>query len=99
MMKKQKIEREGRYGKFKSRQALRMKSIKVPGGRTVIQFKKKLPKVAKCGSCGASLSGIPRLLPSKMKNLAKTKKRPERPYGGVLCSKCARKKIVSEVRS
>ena len=99
MVKKQKIEREGRHGKFKSKKALRMTSIKAPGGRTVIQFKKKAPKVAKCGSCGAKLSGIPRLLPCKMKNLAKTKKRPERPYGGVLCSKCARKKIISEVHS
>ena len=85
-----KITREGRYGSQKSRQGLRMLSVKVPGGSTKIHFKKKKPSKAKCGSCGCQLSGVPRELPTKMKNMAKTKKRPERPYGGVLCSKCTR---------
>ena len=98
MVKKQKIVREGRHNRFKSRQALRMISVKVPGGRTVIQFKKKKHKIAKCGSCGAKLSGIPRERPYKMKKMAKTKKRPERPFGGVLCSKCLREKLVKEAR-
>ena len=98
MARKQKIVREGRHNRFKSRQALRMISVKVPGGRTVIQFKKKKPQIARCGSCNARLSGIPRLRPFEMMNLSKTKKRPERPFGGVLCSKCMRKKLIEEAR-
>jgi len=34
-----------------------------------------------------------------MRNMPKTKKRPERPFGGVLCSKCSREEIVSRIRS
>ena len=41
--------------------------------------------------------GTPRDIPAKIKKLAKTEKRPERPYGGNLCSKCTRAKIKSKV--
>lgn len=95
---KQKIEREGRFGRFKSRQAYRMVFVKVPGGRTVIHFKKKKPAKAKCAECGAVLKGVPRERPHKMKNMAKTKKRPERPYAGKLCSKCTRALLKAKAR-
>jgi large subunit ribosomal protein L34e len=52
------------------------------------------PSNAKCGVCGAILSGVPRERPYKMQKLPKTKKRPERPFGGVLCSACSRRKIM-----
>jgi large subunit ribosomal protein L34e len=35
----------------------------------------------------------------KMKNMPKSSKRPERPYGGVLCSACTRKLLKSKVRA
>ena len=69
---------------------------KVPGGRTSLHFKRKKPKGAKCGNCGAVLKGIPRELPYKMRSMAKTKKRPERPYGGVLCSRCMRDELIKK---
>ena len=78
--------------------SLRKVFRKTPGGRVSIQYKKQKPKTAKCGSCGATLKGIPREFPYRMKNMAKTKKRPERPYGGVLCSRCMRIKIVEKAR-
>jgi len=31
-------------------------------------------------------------------NMAKTKKRPERPYGGVLCTRCMRKTMIGKAR-
>jgi len=34
-----------------------------------------------------------------MQKLAKTKKRPERPYGGNLCSKCMRSLMIDKARS
>ena len=95
---KPKIEREGRFGRFKSRQAHRMVSVKVPGGRTVIQFKKKKPSKAKCAKCGALLKGVPRERPHKMQNMDKSKKKPERPYGGYYCSKCTRDLLKSKAR-
>jgi len=93
-----KIQRKGRYGKFKSRKRFRLVYVKTPGGKTVVHYKKKKPGKAHCAECGALLHGVPRELATKMKNMPKTAKRPERPYGGVLCSKCARKKIIEELR-
>jgi len=71
---------------------------KVSGGRTSIHYKKRKPKTAKCGNCDAVLKGVPRAFPFRMRSMAKTKKRPERPFGGVLCSRCMRKTIIEKYR-
>ena len=71
---------------------------KTPGGRIVTHFMKRKPSSAKCGDCGNTLAGVPRERPYKMKSIPKTKKRPERPFGGVLCSTCSRRKIISRAR-
>ena len=78
--------------------SLRKVFRKVSGGRVSLHYKKKKPKAARCGNCRALLKGTPRELPFKMRSMAKTKKRPERPFGGVLCSKCMRKEIINKVR-
>ena len=70
---------------------------KAPGGKVNIQYKKPKPKIAHCSKCRAILKGVPRELPLRMKNLAKTKKRPQRPYGGMLCTKCLRQKILDDI--
>lgn len=85
-------------GKHKSK-TYRKVFVKTPGGNTATHYRKRKPSAAKCASCGAVLSGVPRERPYKMQNMPKTKKRPERIYGGNLCSKCSRKKIISEARS
>ncbi|MFH1849577.1 MAG: 50S ribosomal protein L34e [archaeon] len=84
-------------GRHKSR-SLRKITQKASGGRTVVQYKPRKPGKAKCAECSSLLHGVPRERPVRMMNLPKTKKRPERPYGGVLCSKCLRKRIVDSVR-
>ena len=84
-------------GRHKSR-SLRRVFRKVPGARTSLQYKKRKPSKAKCSICGTQLSGVPRETPYKMQNMPKTKKRPQRPFGGVLCSKCMRKKIKESVK-
>ncbi|MBW2985092.1 50S ribosomal protein L34e [Candidatus Woesearchaeota archaeon] len=61
-------------------------------------YKKRNPKIAHCADCKSELKGIPRLRPYKAMTIAKTKKRPERPYGGKLCSKCTRLLLKSKVR-
>lgn len=63
---------------------------RTPGGKIVIRSKRRRPSIARCAICKKPLHGIPRLIPSKFKDLPKTKKRPERPFGGYLCSKCMR---------
>ena len=89
---------EGRYGRFKSR-SKKLVYVKTPGGRTVTHYKKKTIGNAKCASCVQALPGVASKRQNKMKNMSKTKKKVARPYGGNLCSKCMRKKIISEARS
>ena len=83
---------------YKRSRSLRRLQLKVPGGRTVLHYKKRKPGKAKCGKCGALLKGVLRERPYKMHKLAKTKKRPERPYGGNLCSKCMRDLIIEKTK-
>lgn len=83
----------------KRSRSLRKIFVKTPGGRTTVHYKYRKPKVAHCGKCGAKLKGIARERPYKMKKMAKTKKRPTRPYGGVLCSRCMRKLFVEKARA
>ena len=83
-------------GRFRSRTFRRVK-IKTPGGRNIVHFRRRNPAKAQCGSCGSELKAVPRLLPYEIRNTPKTKRRPERPYGGVLCSKCTRELIKSKL--
>ena len=84
-------------GMFKSGR-LRKVFVKVPGGNTKVHYRRRKPAKAKCGNCKKVLSGVPRELPSKMANLPKTAKRPERPFGGALCSTCTRKLLKQKAR-
>ena len=85
-------------GRKKSR-TFRRVFKKTPGGKTKKVYLKRKPGKAQCADCGAYLKGVPRERPYKMQNMPKTKKRPERPYGGMLCSKCTRKKIIGQTRA
>jgi large subunit ribosomal protein L34e len=80
-------------GKHKSKH-FRKVFVKTPGEKTKVQYKQRKPKKLTCKICKKPLHGIPNLIKSKFKNLPKTKKRPQRPYGGVLCSSCAKKQII-----
>jgi large subunit ribosomal protein L34e len=70
--------------------SFRRKSVTTPGGRVRIHYSKKQPGPARCAACGRPLHGVPRALPSDLKKLRKTGKRPDRPYGGNLCASCTR---------
>lgn len=61
-------------------------------------YVRRKPKVGTCPITGQTLKGVPRALPVKMQNMPKTKKRPTRPFGGVLSSKAAREEIKSRAR-
>lgn len=71
---------------------------RLPGGSTVIRIKARKPSKPKCGDCGTFLHGVARGTNTQRKNMSKSSKRPERPYGGVLCSKCTRAKIRKQMR-
>ena len=71
---------------------------RMPSGKYRMVVKRKKPTVAKCAGCGMPLHGVPRLHPNQMKKLSKTEKRPQRAYGGYLCSSCVRELFKSEAR-
>jgi large subunit ribosomal protein L34e len=86
-----------RPGKTKSRTFRRVK-IRVTKGVST-HYEKRKPGKLTCSSCKKELHGVPRLTPTRFKNLPKSKKRPNRPYGGKLCSSCLRIKLLEGIRS
>lgn len=84
-------------GMFKSRR-LRKVSVRTPGSKVVVHYRQRKPSKALCGSCKKQLSGVARELPAKMKNMPKSAKRPQRPYGGMFCSACTRLLLKQQAR-
>ena len=85
-------------GQFKSRRFKRI-FVKTPGGKTVMHYREPKPGKAKCPIYGTVLAGVPHASSTRVRNLPKTKKRPERPYGGVLSSKAMRDTLKAKARS
>ena len=83
--------------RFRSRRFRRV-HVRTPGGKVVLHHERRKPGKAQCGLCGEYLKGVPRGIMSFVGKLSKTQRRPERPYGGVLCSKCMRKTFVEKAR-
>jgi len=81
-------------GSFKSRTYRRV-HVRTPGGRTVLHMKRRAPEKPHCANCKLVLHGTVRALPFEIRKLSKTERRPERPYGGVLCSSCSRAKYIT----
>ena len=86
-------------GKHKSRQRYRKVFVRTPGGNVKIHFRERKPSKAICAIYGTPLAGVPRERPAKMRNMPKSAKRPERPYGGVLSSKAMREIMKDKARS
>ena len=84
-------------GMFKSGR-LRKIFVKTPGAKNVVHYRQRKPSKAVCGMCKKVLAGVPRELPAKMANMPKSKKKPERPYGGNLCSTCTKKVLQQKAR-
>lgn len=84
-------------GRLKSK-TLRKLFRRTPGSKTVIQYKKRATNKPRCGLTGQELHGIPRGTQFKLKNLPKSKKRPQRPFGGVLSSMAMRRVLIERSR-
>jgi large subunit ribosomal protein L34e len=83
--------------RYRSR-TLRRVPVTTPGGTRRLHYTKRKPSKAVCASCKSLLHGVPRERPVVMRTMAKSKKRPERPFGGVLCSRCLRLKFTQKAR-
>lgn len=81
--------------KFRSR-TFRRVFVRTPKGRTLMHYRFRKPSKARCAVCKQVLLGVVNGRPSELRKVSKSEKRPERPYGGVLCSKCMRERIFDE---
>ena len=78
---------------------MKKKRVRTPGNRLVTHYEMKKTNVARCSFCKKSLHGVPRVTSSGMRKLPKSSRRPERPYGGSLCSECMRILLRKVVRN
>ncbi|CAL4063578.1 unnamed protein product, partial [Meganyctiphanes norvegica] len=75
-------------------QSNRRHIVKTPGGRLVYHYEKKPGKAPACGECKNRLPGIKIARPRELHRLSKRQKHVNRSYGGNLCHKCLRDRIV-----
>ncbi len=73
-------------------------TIRLPGGRSKVAIKQKRSSRVVCAVTGKPLQAVPQARSAKMQRISKSKRRPERPYGGVLSPKAARKLIITKTR-
>lgn len=85
-------------GRHKSRTFRRVK-VKTPGGKTKISYRKRKPAKALCSETKKPLHGVARATPGNLKKVPKSKRRPQRPYGGVLSSEAMRKKFKQKAKT
>ncbi|XP_005186523.1 large ribosomal subunit protein eL34 [Musca domestica] len=72
----------------------RRRIVRTPGGRLVYQYVKKNKTVPKCGQCKEKLKGIQPSRPCERSRMSKRLKTVARTYGGVLCHRCLRERII-----
>ncbi|MBU5537188.1 MAG: 50S ribosomal protein L34e [Candidatus Aenigmatarchaeota archaeon] len=71
---------------------------RTPSGKVVFRERKERPSKAKCANCKSPLCGVPRKIPSELRKLSATERRPERPYGGYFCPSCSREVFREKAR-
>lgn len=72
---------------------------RTPSGKIKIHNRKERPSSVKCANCKSPLHGLSRLIPSEIRKLSASERRPDRPYGGYLCSNCSREIFRERARS
>ncbi len=83
--------------RFRSRTFRRIHT-RLPSGKITTRHVKRKPELPKCAICKKELKGTPRAFDLQKQKMGISKKRPERAFGGYLCSSCSRKQIKQEAR-
>ncbi|MHA1751204.1 MAG: 50S ribosomal protein L34e [Candidatus Helarchaeota archaeon] len=84
--------------RYRSRSKAR-KIIKTPGKRIKIHYRRRRYSTDKCAICKKELHGMASRVPKKRRKYAKTRRRPNRIYGGNLCPACLKSALIESVRS
>jgi len=72
----------------------RVRKVKTPGGKLVVQYITKKSNIPSCGDCGEPLRGLPATRPHKLKLLKGRERKVARAYGGSRCGQCVRQRII-----
>ena len=72
----------------------RLKKVKTPGGVLVGHVITKKSRGVICGGCNLKLPGIKKMKATAYKNTKKRERRVSRAYGGALCGRCVKDRIV-----
>jgi len=68
--------------------------VRTPGNRLTLHYIKKKAKGPRCGDCGSTLAGIPRLRPVEYSRISRRQKKVNRSYGGSRCASCVKARII-----
>jgi len=68
--------------------------VRTPGGRLVYLYLKKPRTVPRCGQCKEKLKGVTPSRPSERPRMSRRLKTVSRTFGGVLCHRCLRERII-----
>jgi len=83
--------------RFRSR-TMRRVAVRTPGAKNVTHYRRRKNARPQCADCGSFLIGVARGSRAQVKAIPRSQRRPERPYGGKLCSKCTRRTLIASVR-
>jgi large subunit ribosomal protein L34e len=83
--------------RYRSR-SKRRKKVVTPSGKNKIHYIDRTPSTPVCALCHGKLKGVPRASKVVGRNLNKVQKRPERMYGGYLCSQCLKQELKKNAR-
>lgn len=75
----------------------RVRKVKTPGGKLVVQYRKKAGSPALCADTKTKLHGISLGRPKDYMRMSKPKKTVTRVYGGNLCGKAVRERYVIRI--
>ena len=82
----------------KRSRTLRRVFVRIPSGISKLTYKARKPSRIKCAECKTILHGISAMSKAELRNISNSQKKVARKYGGNLCHKCARKRIIDNIR-
>jgi len=74
------------------------KKIVTPGKISKVHYEKPPTVFSKCAGCGRTISSMPRLRGPNIHKISKSKRRPNRIFGGHYCPSCLSRRIKAAVR-
>ena len=83
--------------RFRSR-TFRRVFVRVPGGDAKLRYRRRKNGKPQCADCGGILAGVPQGTKAIIQALPKNQRRPERPFGGKLCSPCSRRELIARAQ-